>query len=47
MANNQKRIETKFDEIRYFRLCIEKAAPVPIYSFIPKEFSLAYNNRQD
>ena len=24
-------------------LCIEKAAPMPVRSFVPKEYSLAYN----
>lgn len=30
-------------EIRDFKLCIEKAAPMPVGAFIPKEFSMAYN----
>ena len=30
-------------EIRDFKLCIEKAAPMPVGAFVPKEFSLAYN----
>lgn len=30
-------------EIRDFKLCIEKAAPIPIGAFVPKEFSMAYN----
>lgn len=30
-------------EIRDFKLCIEKAASLPISAFVPKEFSMAYN----
>lgn len=30
-------------EIRDFKLCIEKAALLPISAFVPKEFSMAYN----
>ena len=30
-------------EKRRYVLCIEKAAPMPVKSFVPKDFSLAYN----
>lgn len=33
-------------EIRDFKLCIEKAASLPISAFVPKEFSMAYNEPQ-
>lgn len=33
-------------EIRDFKLCIEKAGPMPVGAFVPKEFSLAYNEQQ-
>ena len=33
-------------EIRDFKLCIEKAGPMPVGAFGPKEFSLAYNEQQ-
>lgn len=33
-------------EIRDFKLCIEKAGPMPVCAFVPKEFSLAYNEQQ-
>ena len=33
-------------EIRDFKLCIEKAGPMPVGAFVPKEFSLAYNEPQ-
>lgn len=30
-------------EVRDFKLCIEKAAPIPVGAFIPKDFTMAYN----
>ena len=33
-------------EIRKNVLCIEKAAPMPVKSFVPKDFSLAYNEQE-
>lgn len=39
-ANEEKDLDY---EEREFKLCIEKAAPVPIGAFVPKEFSMAYN----
>lgn len=43
VANEEKGWEY---EIRNFKLCIEKAGPMPVGAFIPKEFSLAYNEPQ-
>lgn len=34
-------------EVRDFKLSIEKAAPMPIGAFVPKEFSMAYNGPED
>ena len=34
-------------EVRDFKLSIEKAAPMPIGAFVPKEFSLAYNGPEE
>lgn len=34
-------------EVRDFKLSIEKAAPIPIGAFVPKEFSMAYNGPED
>lgn len=39
-ANEEKDLDY---EEREFKLCIEKAAPVPIGAFVPKEFTMAYN----
>lgn len=33
-------------EIRDFKLCIEKAGPMPVGAFVPKEFTMAYNEPQ-
>ena len=33
-------------EIRDFNLCIEKAGPMPVGAFVPKEFTMAYNEPQ-
>lgn len=32
-------------DVRKCTLCIEKAAPMPVRSFVPKEFSMAYNEK--
>lgn len=34
-------------EIRDFKLSIEKAAPIPVGAFVPKDFSLAYNGPEN
>ena len=45
----EEKLRKRFEEdgssydIRDFKLCIEKAAPMPVGAFIPKEFSMAYN----
>lgn len=44
-SDTKKRFEERGDDyvIRDFKLCIEKAAPIPAVAFVPKEFSMVYN----
>ena len=41
-ADEAKEKNRSYDKRKNF-LCIEKAAPIPVRSFVPKDFSLAYN----
>lgn len=44
-SETKKRLAEKGQDyvIRDFKLCIEKAAPIPAVAFVPKEFSMVYN----